>query len=298
MRSAIAVTIFTVSLLAGTKPVLLSAGDTIHLPDREGERFPLVERSDFQKTLRFQDSKTGGTVQVDNVFGSIEVTGGSTDEVRVTGKKTLRAKWKEDMEEARREVRLDMTERGNTVDLCVNGPFRRADGTIEWREKDYLAQYDFILQVPENTNLVLKTVSDGTVRVCNVKGRMKISNVNGRIEMEGIAGPVKASTINGGISAVFREDPTENCFFKTVNGDVRLSFSEALSADFLLTVRMNGEVFSDFPVDHMPVKAEATRENGRYVYRSRTQKTRVGKGGPEISMETLNGNLVIARTTK
>ena len=44
---------------------------------------------------------------------------------------------------------------------------------------------------------------------------------------------------------------------------------------------------------------EGSRQKGRFVYRSnRHQGVRIGAGGPEIKMETLNGDIVIANKNK
>ncbi len=79
--------------------------------------------------------------------------------------------------------------------------------------------------------------------------------------------------------------------------DVR--FTPGLAADFRLKT-FNGEIYSDFPVSYLPARpGAAKREKGRFVYRSHSfQGVRVGKGGPEITMDTLNGDIMIAGDKK
>lgn len=257
----------------------------------------LEEREHVAQTLRFTDPRAPKTVRVDDVFGSIHVVGAPVQDVQVSGERTLRGDSVDAMEEGRRDVRLDVSERANTVDLVVDGPFRRADGSIDWNwdKRGYVVRYDLELRVPENADLVLKTVNEGEVTVRGVKGRLKVSNVNGRIALEGIAGSVEADTVNGEIKAAFREAPASSCRFRTVNGDVALSFDGPLAAD-LRVKTFNGEVRTDYDVVSLPPKAaEARREGGRFLYRAdRSQGFRIGTGGPEISMETLNGDIVVA----
>jgi DUF4097 and DUF4098 domain-containing protein YvlB len=178
----------------------------------------------------------------------------------------------------------------------VNGPFRRSDGSLQWNWDDpkYVVRYDLKIQVPENANLVVKTVNEGQVVVRDVSGRLTIRNVNGGIDLDRVSGSVDARTVNGGIHALFKENPRAACDFKTVNGDVRLHLPADLSADVALKT-LNGELRSDFEVTSLPAKpTEGRRENGRYVYRSdRFQNVRIGRGGPQVSMETLNGDLII-----
>jgi len=249
-----------------------------------------------QATLVFDDSQAPKTVQIDNIFGSVEVIGGSFADVRVNGERTVRADNPEAAERARREVSLDMTQRGNVVDIAVNGPFRCKDGSLQWNWDDrrYVVRYDLKVQMPENASLSVKTVNEGQVVVRNVSGRLVVRNVNGTIELDRVGGAVDARTVNGGIRAQFLENPREACEFKTVNGDVRLGFGSDLSADFALKT-LSGQLVSAFEVESLPARpVEGHRENGRYVYRSdRFQNIRIGKGGPKVSMETLNGDLII-----
>ena len=81
-----------------------------------------------------------------------------------------------------------------------------------------------------------------------------------------------------------------------MNGEVVLSFPDGLSADFRIK-SMNGDAYSDFPVTTLPAAASETRkEGGRTVFSSdRFFGVRVGKGGPEIKLETLNGDILIKK---
>lgn len=284
--------------MVGSELAVLSALSALLLLGADGPGRALQDREKVEQTLHFSDAAAAKTIRVDDVFGSIDVVGGAVQDVRVTGQKTLRADNAEALGRARRDVRLDVTEASNVVDLTVNGPFRRSDGSInwDWNERGYVVRYDLELRVPENADLVLRTVNEGDVAVHGVTGRLRVSNVNGKITLERVAGAVDATTVNGPIHATFRRDPTSPCRFHTVNGDVHLTFDSALAADFTVKT-FNGEIRTDYDVVALPPKAaEGRRENGRYVYQaSRFQSVRVGKGGPEISMETLNGDIVIAR---
>lgn len=278
-----------VGMLAVLNLVVLMADDQ---PRRSGG-----PRETVQRTLTFSDPGRAKTVVVDDVFGSVEVTGGPISEVRLHAERSVRAESPEAEERARREVTLDTTEGANTVAVTVNGPFRCRDGSVQWNEDDrkYVVRYDLKLEVPEQVDLVVKTVNDGDVVVRGVRGRLTVRNVNGRIELDRVSGSVDARTVNGAIRASFGANPGGDSQFKTVNGEVRLAFAPGLAADFAMKT-LNGEMRSDFDVLSLPARPlEGRRENGRYVYRSdRFQNFRVGAGGPRVSMETLNGDLVVA----
>jgi hypothetical protein len=278
-----------IGIVAALNLLVLLADDPPHPSTGPRER--------VQKTLTFADAGAAKTVVIDDVYGSIEVTGGAHPDVRVQAERSVRARSPEAEERARREVTLDMTESGNTVDITVNGPFRCRDGSLNWNEEErkYVVRYDLKVQVPEQADLRVKTVNDGNVVVRGVRGRLTIRNVNGRIDMERVAGSVDAKTVNGGIRVSFTESPAADSELKTVNGEVRVAFGRDLAADFALKT-LNGELRSDFEVTSLPARpAQGRREGGRYVYRSdRFQNFRIGRGGPRVSMETLNGDLVVA----
>jgi hypothetical protein len=263
------------------------------------ESYRLEKKDAVAQVFHFASPEKPGIVKVDNVFGSITVSGTKTADVRLEAKKVLRADSQDDLQKAEREVVLKMAEKDNMLDIYVDGPFRCHDGSHRGSGRDYTVTYDFTLQVPERTSLILKTVNDGDIVVRNVRGEFTIRNVNGHIELQDVAGPVSGKTVNGRIRAEFRENPKAACTFATVNGDLDVRFTPGLAADFQLKT-FNGEIFSDFPVSYLPARpGEARREKGRFVYRSHDfQGVRVGQGGPEIRMETLNGDIMIAGASK
>jgi len=261
--------------------------------------YRLEKKDAITQAFTFSSPEKAMTVKIDNVFGSITVSGTRTAGARLEAKKSLRADSPDGLQKAEREVTLKMAEKDNVLDIYVDGPFRCRDGSTNWSDRDYIVAYDFTVQVPEQASLVLKTVNDGDILVRNVRGDLTVRNVNGHIELQDIAGPVSGRTVNGRIRAAFRANPAAACSFTTVNGDLEARFAPGLAAEFQLKT-MNGGIFSDFPVSYLPPQpGTAKRENGRFVYRSRGfQGVRVGQGGPAISMETLNGDIVIADNEK
>src|SRR5579862_7377807 len=147
------------------------------------------ENETIQKTYALSGSAPKKVV-VDNINGSIHVSGYAGSEVRLTAHKRLRADSKEDADRARRDVVLDISQDANTVRFYVDGPFRCKDGGVHMRrdDRDYEVKYDFDLQVPRDTATDLKTVNDGEIKVENVAGDYKVNNINGGIEMTEVAG--------------------------------------------------------------------------------------------------------------
>ena len=65
-----------------------------------------------------------------------------------------------------------------------------------------------------------------------------------------------------------------------------------LAAEFRFKT-FNGNVYTDYELTQMPPKEpQQDRRNGRFVFRSdRFTNARVGVGGPEIMIDTLNGDI-------
>jgi len=261
--------------------------------------YKVEESEDIQKTLKFQDPLKPKEIVVDNIFGYIHVEGTSAKDVQLRVRKTIKARTADRLKIAKEEVTLDITEDGNTIDLYVNGPFRLTEkerGNRERRNPGYAVHYDFTLLVPHQTRLTLKTVTEGDIAVKNIEGNFEINNVNGQIEMTDVAGSGDAHTVNGKVEISFTKNPNSNCSFKTINGDVKLNFQPDLSADFWLKT-FTGDAFSDFPISYLPAKpGMESREKGKFVYKSsHTTGLRIGKGGPEIKMDTMTGDLLIEK---
>ncbi len=267
--------------------------------------YPVSEKEDIRKTLTFADPAKAKSLAVDNIFGSIEVAGGSGQQVEMVIVKTIRAKSREKLLKAKEEVTLDIHQDGNDLLLFVDGPFRSKDEDrpTRWRDTEsrerrhpgYEVHYDFKLKVPRVIDLDLRTVTDGMIKVDNIAGNFTVRHVNGAVEMTAIDGSGEAQTVNGGVRVLFSRAPAAACSFKTINGKLEAYFPEGLRADFRLKT-FNGEIYSDFPVTYLPAQPPLQeRTEGRFVYKSdRFFGVRVGaKGGPEIKMDSFNGDIFI-----
>ena len=273
----------------------------IHVHDWENSELTVTEQETINKSYALPVSGERRSVVVDNVWGAVHVTGGASDQVQLVAKKTIRAESKDALELAKKEVTLDITQQGSLLKFYVNGPFRcqcncdDCKGCNSFRDhKDYVVKYEFELQVPSDVDLTASTVNDGDVIVKDVSGKYSVHNVNGPVEMTNVAGSGTAKTINGELKVLFRGNPQTNSSFSSLNGDVDLYFLPKLSADLRFKT-FNGEVFSDFQMSSLPPRQpEEQHTSGKFVFRAdRFTGGRVAAGGPEIKIETLNGDIHI-----
>lgn len=276
-------------------------GSSLRARDDDDRAYPITEKDEVRRTVRISDPASAVEVAVDNVWGGITVEGTRGTDIEMVARRTIMAESKDRLERARNEVKMDIPEKTNALSVYVDGPFRCNDhdghhGIRSRKDPGYIVKYDFELKVPFRAKLILSTVLDGNVSIRGVEGDFDVANVNGEVRLADASGSGKASTVNGGVRVSFRRPPVRAYAFETVNGEVVLNFPEGLSADFRIK-SMNGNAYSDFPVSALPAAAAETRkEDGRYVFKSdRSFGVRVGKGGPEIKLETLNGDILIKK---
>src|SRR5712691_2663438 len=280
--------------------------DVEHDEDADHEDFDHVEidhddpdfnvRAEEKIEKSFAMPAAHRSLEIDNVWGSIEVAGTSSDQARLTVNKSFRAESKEKLEQARKDVTLDITEQPDFLKLYVNGPFR-CDCHDCNRSRDhegYIVKMDFQLQVPRDIDIKIKTVNEGRVSVRDINGSFLVRNVNGDIQIHNIAGSGTARTVNGPVKVSFRQNPREASDFQTVNGSIELQFARDLSADFRFKT-FNGGIYSDFPVTALPVSAmQQERRGSKVVFRAdRYTGARIASGGPQIKVENLNGDIRI-----
>jgi DUF4097 and DUF4098 domain-containing protein YvlB len=257
----------------------------------------LEEKSTDRKT--FSGAKE---LIIDNITGSIEVTASQGSTVEVEIEKTLSARSQDRINLAKKEISLAVKQDGGLVQLLVDGPFRChcSDNSINFSgHQVYDFTYNFKVRVPRDLYLELRTINDSHIRVEGTTGDYKISNVNGGIEMQEVEGSGSVHTVNGKVTVVFARNPKAATSFKSVNGSLEVSFRNGLNADAQMKT-MNGGLFTDFPVTALPTAAtQPERRNGMFVWKSNSMTgVRIGSGGPELSFETLNGNVLIKNREK
>jgi len=247
------------------------------------------------------------TLDVDNVDGAIRIVGDNGNTIRVEGERIARGEDQQAIDRAKRDVKLDVNEKDGIAQLYVNGPFRNNGHAsddhgfhIHFDEHEYEVEYNFTVHVPRETALRLRTVN-GEIKTEETRGKFDIHGVNGSVTMAGIAGSGTLRTVNGRTNVSFRENPKAASDFQTVNGAIEASFPPNLSADLRFKT-LNGEAYTDFEATALlPSTGQAAgdRRNGRFVYRTNhTSSVRIGSGGPELSFETVNGEIRIKKESR
>jgi DUF4097 and DUF4098 domain-containing protein YvlB len=239
---------------------------------------------------------------IDNIRGNIEVSASTGSSVEMEIEKTLSARSQDRLAIAKKEISLAERREGGLVEVMVDGPFRChcSDNSVNFHgEPLYSFSYTFKVRVPKNISLDLRTVNSSDIRVEGTVGDFRLRNVNGGIEMRDVEGSGSVNTVNGGVKVTFARNPTGATSFKSVNGTLDVAFPAGLNADVRMKT-FNGGMYTDFPVSAAPVAAnQPEHRDGKLVWRSnRMTAVRIGSGGPELSFETLNGEVLIRNREK
>ena len=262
------------------------------------EEFGYRDKEEIKKSMMFADHSSDRRVVIDNINGSIEVTSTDGNTVELIVHKTLRAESQKRLDEAKKNISVDVTQDSDRIIIYVNTPWRGENGSIHYDSDNYGydVHCDFELKVPKRTNITLKTVNEGMIRVKGVQGNFDVRNINKSVELIDMDGSGNASTVNGDVDVEFTKNPTQESSFKTINGEVNVKFQPGLAADISMKT-MNGEAYTDFPFTSLPsTPASEETHSHKRIYRSGGSfSVRIGSGGPELSFNTLNGDIYIRK---
>jgi putative adhesin len=244
----------------------------------------------------------GGEISIDDKNGRLVVEAWARHEVRVQVTRVVRAGDREKAEGLMKDLQTEIEVHSDRIDIQSQFP-RRQETLGLWDilgRKVAALQINYYVQVPEESNLVLRT-SNGEVRVSatsgsvearttngdivveNVKGDVDLLTTNGEVRVNDLAGAVVAHTTNGSIVAEMRKLPPRGSVeLGTTNGNVEAYFANDLRAT-LTAATTNGQVSIGFPI---------VREG---VMTSKTIRGTIQGGGAKISLGTTNGNVEVRR---
>lgn len=223
----------------------------------------------------------GGTVEIIGVNGEIDASLSSDGRVHVTADKRARRS-----DEA--SVRIEVIEHSGGVTICALYPTpRRADRENECRPgggrnsvNDNDVQVDFTVRVPQGVRLDATTVN-GAVDIDGLRSDVEASTVNGNLRVR-TTGSARASTVNGDLSVLMGTAPTRDAKYSTVNGSIELGLPAEANVDIEAST-VNGSIDSDFDVT----------VRGRF--NSRSMEGRIGDGGADLELSTVNGGIRLRR---
>jgi hypothetical protein len=170
--------------------------------------------------------------------------------------------------------------------------------TVKVTSDNWSAKIEVTVEVPSNINMKIKTYNDGDLDVSNITGTVELINYNGAITAMGISGTVVAETYNGDIKIAYDKLTADTPLsYANYNGDIDLTFPAGLKASFKMKTKQ-GEIYSGFDAQVQKANPITKTETKTGVYKVQIDdwvKVDVNGGGPEISIQTYNGDIYLRK---
>jgi hypothetical protein len=269
-------------LLFSAAALGLSLGATAQVSDRAAERQSMPSRtvngkntvreqheadlaelrengSSDQNTVRskFSDPSKPGTLKVSLPWAEVHVTGTDGNEIVVTSTLEQKGKKEVDQDGFRRldeDVSFEVVEKNNTATIVMSGDNVWAAHGAE-----------FHVEVPRNTNLVLRTEAGGDVAVVNIDGDIDINSMNGEVTLTDIGSSAVINTMNGEVTATFKQAPAKAVSITSMNGEIDLRLPLDTKANLRMRTH-NGSIRTNFPEGVLQAKTEKVSGAKGYAY--------------------------------
>jgi putative adhesin len=242
--------------------------------DHGSDKRPRRAGEDFEWSGRVAPGKS---IEIKGVNGGIVAEAGTGSEVEVVARKSAR---RSDPD----EVTIEVVEHADGITLCAVYPTPRGDrpnqcgpgerGRMNTKNNDVTVE--FTVRVPAGVRFIGRTVN-GSIEARGLKADVEAYTVNGSI---GVAtrGVARATTVNGSIDAEMGTAANDPLEFETVNGGITLTVPAGSGAEIHAST-VNGDISTDFP---LTVRGKFSR---------RSINGTIGRGGPPLSMTTVNGDI-------
>jgi DUF4097 and DUF4098 domain-containing protein YvlB len=245
-----------------------------------------AQSSDFRWEKALTADKS---VSLHNINGNITVTASTTGKVEIVG---IRRRGRD-----ADDVTIEVVEHSRGITACAMYPRQDMECDEDGlhgnnnrrgrdRDRDYdNGRMDMEVRLPKGMRLSANSVS-GDVRITGAEGSVRGGSVSGDVRLETVrATSVRATSVSGDVVVVIEsltgDGPLQ---FTSVSGNVTADLPRNIDADVSMH-SVSGSLDSDFPLTL----------NGR-VSRSRVQ-ARIGKGGRELEVHTVSGDVHL-RTAK
>lgn len=225
---------------------------------------------------------SGQTVHVRNINGNINVTPSSSSRVEIVGIRRGSGRTASRLTAEVSETSDGLVVcviRQNSDDQCDGNGYHRHDDDDDnnWGN----ASLDLELRLPSNVEIDARSVS-GNVDVVGAQGDVRAEAVSGDIHLERVrATSIEAHSVSGEISASIESLSGSGALsFKSVSGDVKLALPRNLDADLSMS-SVSGQLDSEF---------QMTLGGGSRASRRRIE-ARIGRGGRELNLSTVSGDV-------
>jgi DUF4097 and DUF4098 domain-containing protein YvlB len=227
-----------------------------------------------------------GTLTLVNAAGSVTITSGGSDEVRVEATKRVWDRTEASAKASLADVQINLTERSGAVDIRTTLP----------RERALDAEVDFTITVPAGASVSVRNGS-GDVTVTGVRGELRAEALAGSITASAVGQVRSLRALSGAVQLENAE--SHDITVSTLGGPVTIRQLRARTAD-LRTI--GGDlIVSDSDAERMTAQSLTGRveltgrlsRSGRYSLQSQSGDIRLTTGDDDFEVEaaTVNGTV-------
>jgi DUF4097 and DUF4098 domain-containing protein YvlB len=246
--------------------------------------------------------KSGDRLYLENLNGSVEITGGEQQTADISGTKYAST------EAILDAMKIDVVASGDSIRIRTIRPSGHV-GNLGAR---------YVIRVPRGARLERIQSSNGSLRIRDIDSAARLETSNGAIEVTSVGGPVTMHTSNGAIRAdgVERgiEGTTSNGSIRVVlgkveerrpvrlttsNGSVELAVDDLGGSDVVVHTS-NASITARLP-QSVAADVKVSTSNGGLTnefessFHGRAEKQSldgtIGGGGPLLSLSTSNGSI-------
>src|SRR6267378_668974 len=175
----------------------------------------------------------GGSFELQNVNGTIDVQGWDRNEVEIHAVKTAKQK-ESDLE----RVTIDVDAKPDAISITTRYP----------QNEGVEVAVDYTIHVPHGAHIEHIGTVNGTLRIAGVESVEDLHTVNGNIEVFEAGGTVHAHTTNGNVHLELAHLPDKTgATAETTNGSLVLAVPSDLQANVEARC-LNGNFFSELPM--------------------------------------------------
>lgn len=214
----------------------------------------------------------GGTLEIHNTNGRIQVSPGDGDAVDIEATRTAKAATDEEAQRTLKTIEIaetvspdhiliDSTTHGITFGF---GPSR---------------QVDYVVHVPRRAGVTLKT-TNGNLNVTGLGGTFRATATNGRIRATDLENGATITTTNGAVTLDFARVSDADISCRTTNGAISVTLPRSANAQISASVT-NGTIRTT------NLDLQTTESSRRRLSAS------LGTGGPLIHLQTTNGLIAL-----
>jgi len=250
--------------LLGALSAFVAISLQAHASDWQGS-----ETEEFHQTYPLSAT---GSVELENINGSVQIKAWDRDEVKVDAIK--HAGSKERLQEAAIKIEASRDS------ISIRTEYPRHDHNV-WNSKhDEPATVEYSLMVPRNARLSEIKLVNGNLDLEGVNGEVRVSCVNGRLSARKLGGRAELSTVNGKLEASLDRlaSPVD---VSSVNAAVLLTLPSDAKAN-LEASTVSGSISNDFGIPVSKHRWVGNDLNGE-----------LGGGGPNVRVSNVNGRIEI-----